>query len=94
MKRLRWEVKKGATHDRLFAQASGLDSPASQVKQKLGMGMLVGFDFVALIGVLVVGESLDLVPGERQGEILQEYGLYLLFFHRRNGLTKKMSQKC
>ena len=94
MERLRWEVKKGATHDRLFAQAGGLDSPASQVKQKLGMSMLVGSDFVALIGMLVVGESLDLVPGERQGEILQEYGLYLLFFHRENGLTKKMSQKC
>ena len=43
--------------------------------------MLVGSDFVALIGMLVVGESLDLVPGERQGEILQENGLYLLFFH-------------
>ena len=81
MKRLRWEVKKGATHDRLLAQAGGLDSPASQVKQKLGVGMFVGSDFVALIGMLVVGESLDLVPGERQGEILQEYRLYLLFFH-------------
>ena len=94
MERLRWEVKKGATHDRLFAQAGGLDSAASQVKQKLGVGMLVGSDFVALIGMLVVGESLDLEPCEGQGEILQEYGLKFLFLHSEKDLTKKMSQKC
>ena len=34
--------------------------------------MLVGSDFVALIGMLVVGESLDLVPCESQDEILKE----------------------
>ena len=75
VERLRGEVKEGTPHDRLFVQASCLDSPAPQVEQELGMGMLVGSDFVALLGMLVVGESLDLEPCEGQGEILQEYGL-------------------
>ena len=78
MKRLRWEVKKGATHDRLFAQAGGLDSPASQVKQKLGMGMLVGSDFVALIGMLVWANLLILYPAKDRVRFSGK-GLYLLF---------------
>ncbi len=56
--------------------------------------MLVGSDFVALIGMLVVGEPLDLEPCEGQGEILQKYGLWFLRFHPEKVLTKKMSQKC
>ena len=72
---LRGEVKEGAPHDRLFARARGLDAPAPQVKQELGMSMLVRSDFVTLIGMLVVSESPDLEPCERQAQVLQEYGL-------------------
>ena len=39
------------------------------------MGMLVRSDFVALIGMFVIGESRDVETCEGQGEILQEYGL-------------------
>ena len=75
MEGLRGEVKERTPHDRLFLRASGLDSSAPQVEQELGMSMLVGGDFVALIRMLVIGESLDLEPCEGQGEVLQEYGL-------------------
>ena len=94
MERLRGEVKEGAAHDRLFARSRRLDPSSPQVEQKLGMSMLVGSDFVALIGMLVVGEPLDLEPCEGQGEILQKYGLWFLRFHPEKVLTKKMSQKC
>ena len=72
VKRLRWKVKKGAAHDRLFVQACDLNAPSPQVKEKLGMYVLVGSYLVALLGMLVVGESLDLVPCESQDEILKE----------------------
>ena len=62
MERLRGEIKEGAPHDRLFARVRGLDSPTPQVKQELGMGMLVGGDFVALIGMLVMSKPLNLEP--------------------------------
>ena len=75
MEGLRGEVKERTPHDRLFLRASGLDSSAPQVEQELGMSMLVRDDFVALIRMLVVGESSDLEPCEGQGEVFEEYGL-------------------
>ena len=58
------------------------------------MGMHVRSDFVALIGMFLIGESRDVETCEGQGEILQEYGLWFLRLHRDEVLTKKMSQKC
>lgn len=75
MHRLRGEVKKGTTHDRLFARLCGLDSFPSQVKQKLGMRMFVVGDFIALIGMLVISESLNFEPAEGQSKVFQENGL-------------------
>ena len=41
--------------------------------------MLVGSDFVALIGMLVVGESLDLVPAKDRVRFSRKMGCIFFF---------------
>jgi hypothetical protein len=52
------------------------------------MGMFVRGDFIALVGMLVIGEPEDCKPTEGQSQILKENGLWFLFLHS-NGLDKK-----